>query len=1088
MTLNNKNKLWKLACGFFGLMLSLAAYADLEPVVISSDAHLTASSTHYADRDVIVDGAVLTLDGEYHFRNLSLTNQARVTHSVEESLYLVVAELLGIEDGASIDVSGRGETGGATGTTATRHGGSHGGAGGQRASDDTFGDFAQPTDFGSAVNTSSRGGGVVRISAGHVLLDGSISADGHSVWRGGGSGGSVWLTVRELSGSGVISANGGQGGSGGSSQVGSGGGGGRIAVYYQLNDGFPIDNVQALGGAATASSYEHGGAGSLYFQDTASGSSTLRFAGSGSDDALSLLSGPIPDGTTLEVINTRVVVDDVDGDANQGSDSLGADRHIRVDDGYLSFRPVPSDALPSRWETVTLEGEAVVSHSEISSNDASTHTGIHWSVGQLTVSEDAAIDVSGRGETGGVTGTTATRHGGSHGGAGGQRPTDETFGDFAQPTGFGSAVNTSNRGGGVVRISAEHVLLDGSISADGHSVYRGGGSGGSVWLTVRELSGSGVISANGGQGGSGGSSQLGSGGGGGRVALYYETNHGFDSFNIEARGGTATGSYSNGGAGSIYFKNTTSGTSTLRYSGSGSADALSLLQGPIPDGTTLEVINTRVVVDDVDDDANQGSGSLGADRHIRVDDGYLSFRPVPSDALPSRWETVTLEGEAVVSHSEISSNDASTHTGIHWSVGQLTVSEDAAIDVSGRGETGGVTGTTATRHGGSHGGAGGQRPTDETFGDFAQPTGFGSAVNTSNRGGGVVRISAEHVLLDGSISADGHSVYRGGGSGGSVWLTVRELSGSGVISANGGQGGSGGSSQLGSGGGGGRVALYYETNHGFDSFNIEARGGTATGSYSNGGAGSIYFKNTTSGTSTLRYSGSGSADALSLLQGPIPDGTTLEVINTRVVVDDVDDDANQGSGSLGADRHIRVDDGYLSFRPVPSDALPSRWETVTLEGEAVVSHSEISSNDASTHTGIHWSVGQLTVSEDAAIDVSGRGETGGATGTTATRHGGSHGGAGGQRPTDETFGDFAQPTGFGSAVNTSNRGGGVVRISAEHVLLDGSISADGHSVYRGGGSGGSVWLTVGELSGRGRLSANGGSGAGRAFAYGQQNR
>src|SRR5690625_2465323 len=236
-----------------------------------------------------------------------------------------------IEDDAIIDVRVSCATGCAKGTTATRHGGSHGGASGQRASDDTFGDFAQPTDFGSAVNTSSRGGGVVRISAGHVLLDGSISADGHSVWRGGGSGGSVWLTVRELSGSGVISANGGQGGSGGSSQVGSGGGGGRIAVYYQLNDGFPIDNVQALGGAATASSYEHGGAGSLYFQDTASGSSTLRFAGSGSDDALSLLSGPIPDGTTLEVINTRVVVDDVDGDANQGSDSLGADRHIRVD-------------------------------------------------------------------------------------------------------------------------------------------------------------------------------------------------------------------------------------------------------------------------------------------------------------------------------------------------------------------------------------------------------------------------------------------------------------------------------------------------------------------------------------------------------------------------------------------------------------------------------------------------------------------------------------------------------------------------------------------------------------------------------------
>src|SRR5690625_1951787 len=136
MTLNNKNKLWKLACGFFGLMLSLAAYADLEPVVISSDAHLTASSTHYADRDVIVDGAVLTLDGEYHFRNLNLINQARITHSVEESLHLVVAESLVIEEGATIDVTGQGQRGLGT----SQHGGSHGGAGGQRSSDETFGD------------------------------------------------------------------------------------------------------------------------------------------------------------------------------------------------------------------------------------------------------------------------------------------------------------------------------------------------------------------------------------------------------------------------------------------------------------------------------------------------------------------------------------------------------------------------------------------------------------------------------------------------------------------------------------------------------------------------------------------------------------------------------------------------------------------------------------------------------------------------------------------------------------------------------------------------------------------------------------
>src|SRR5690554_4569583 len=144
MTLNNKNKLWKLACGFFGLILSLVAYSDSDPVIISSDTHLTGSSTHYADRDVIVDGAVLTLDGEYHLRNLNLINEARVTHSVEESLYLVVAESLVIEDGATIDVTSRGQIG----SGSTRHGGSHGGAGGQRSSSDTFGSFEQPVSFG----------------------------------------------------------------------------------------------------------------------------------------------------------------------------------------------------------------------------------------------------------------------------------------------------------------------------------------------------------------------------------------------------------------------------------------------------------------------------------------------------------------------------------------------------------------------------------------------------------------------------------------------------------------------------------------------------------------------------------------------------------------------------------------------------------------------------------------------------------------------------------------------------------------------------------------------------------------------------
>lgn len=51
---------------------------------------------------------------------------------------------------------------------------------------------------------------------------------------GGGSGGSVHVTTRELEGDGVINTSGGNGYTSGSAQ-GGGGSGGRIAVYYVVN-------------------------------------------------------------------------------------------------------------------------------------------------------------------------------------------------------------------------------------------------------------------------------------------------------------------------------------------------------------------------------------------------------------------------------------------------------------------------------------------------------------------------------------------------------------------------------------------------------------------------------------------------------------------------------------------------------------------------------------------------------------------------------------------------------------------------------------------------------------------------------------
>jgi hypothetical protein len=105
------------------------------------------------------------------------------------------------------------------------------------------------------------GGGAIRlIVTGMLMLDGRISADGSpgfAVGSGGGSGGSVWLTVGTLTGGGSISANGGMG-NGFGSTGGGGGGGGRIAIEYGSYVFFGAATARGSSGSAW------GGAGTIY--------------------------------------------------------------------------------------------------------------------------------------------------------------------------------------------------------------------------------------------------------------------------------------------------------------------------------------------------------------------------------------------------------------------------------------------------------------------------------------------------------------------------------------------------------------------------------------------------------------------------------------------------------------------------------------------------------------------------------------------------------------------------------------------------------------------------------------------------------
>jgi hypothetical protein len=140
---------------------------------------------------------------------------------------------------------------------------------------------------------------------------------------------------------------------------------------------------------------------------------------------------------------------------------------------------------------------------------------------------------------------------------------------------------------------------------------------------------------------------------------------------------------------------------------------------------------------------------------------------------------------------------------------------------------------------------------------------------------------------------------------------------------------------------------------------------------------------------------------------------------------------------------------------------------------------------------------QLTVATDVTvqgaddtlvasrIDARGRGYPAGegpGAGQGAYGSGGGYGGAGGDgysgQPGGGTYGSVTQPIDMGSGGKFA--AGGVVRLTVQGVLTvnaGGVINSDGTGGDAGGGgSGGSVWITCGELQGDGFVTASGGTG------------
>lgn len=747
------------------ILIILAASLALCPtgalaVIFTSNTTISAGNTTYEGQEIVINGCTVTVNGTHAFDRLTVTNAGTLTHSPaggqpENHLQLTIAHDVIVTAGSSIDGTGLGfgnSSGpGAPPSPVDTEGGAYGGLGGRgagRESGVTYGSILQPVDWGSG-GAGSGGGGAVQLTiAGAFTLNGNLRVNG-TTSGGGGSGGSIYLTVGTLNGSGQISANGGVGnGNAGIGHPGGGGGGGRVAIYYDTNNF--AGTVTAVGGSAWDTP---GGAGTVYWQHKSDTVGQLVVDnGAQPNGAHTPLTSP----AAFELIITN-------GARTYAQSTLVVNRLVMATNSSLIQLGGQSNL------TITVVNDAIIDAGGIISADGAGYG-----------------DVTGPGAP--VSGIDA--QGGAYGGMGGGgqgRESGFPYGSVVHPTDLGSG-GVHSAGGGALRLSIGGIMtLEGKVTANG-TTNLGGGSGGSIYLTVGTLNGAGRIAANGGQGlGNVSIGHPGGGGGGGRVAIYYGTNN--FSGNVTALGGDAWDTP--GGAGTILRKRAADAFAQVLIDNGGLMGVTRLHNGlwPPTEPFLLDLTNSVLVIPMTP--LLLAGLNLTAGAHMTHDAVFDFNLTILGDAAIAGGCAINVNGKGYPSDKG---------PGAPKAVGTPPYEENS---------------------GASHGGVGGANGglPGSIYDQFDGPTELGSgadaAAGTISTGGGAVRLSVGgSLLIDGSITANG-TTGGGGASGGSVYLTVGTFSGGGIISANGGDSiGNLPIAHIGGGGGGGRIAIYAQ-NYGF---------------------------------------------------------------------------------------------------------------------------------------------------------------------------------------------------------------------------------------------------------------------------------
>ncbi|MCK5643689.1 MAG: hypothetical protein KAJ19_23010, partial [Gammaproteobacteria bacterium] len=739
-----------------------------------------------------------------------------------------------IDSASTINLTGQGYLGGRQSSGNGPGGGTynqwraggagHGGKGGQGYKGQSpggpwYGSSFQPTSMGSGGGGVSSlslpggiGGGIVRIAASTLTLDGQITTGGTagrgspgSGGPGGGSGGSIWITTNSLTGTGNISAIGGKGYFDTASVNGGGGAGGRIAVYYNTTTWTASQMLQTnvSGGAAKVYGNPYypkpGQPGTVAFIDEDDNTLIITKGFTWQEDDYS--TNPLWfNWTNLTIQSASLVRVNVTNLKINVSDTLNITDSVWNNSRYnLTIDPITITLTNSRMFNLLNNATAVITlnASIISMSNSNISASTNLSATTITIDSASLINATAQGYAGGsgLSGYGSGPGGGqnqqyraggaAHGGAGGQgykgqSPGGNWYGSTFQPTQMGSGGGGTQStsypggwGGGAVRISANILTLNGRILANGatprglNSWYGpGGGAGGSIWITANTLTGTGNLSAAGGGGASVTGSTDGGGGGGGRIAVYYNsttwTTSQLTATNVS--GGPADPN------GNPYFtKPGQPGTVLLIDEDDNNifiTDAFRWQENDYSTNpnwfnwTNLTIESTNPVLN------NLTLLKLNVSDTFLINNSFWNYtnitQSIEIDPVDFILQNTTLNsGNITITADNVTIDSASTInlTGQGYPGGK---------GLSGYGDGPGGGRSQSNRAGGAaHGGDGGQgyqgqSPGGRWYGSTFQPSAMGSGGGGTQStsypgggGGGAVRISANILTLNGRITSDG---------------------------------------------------------------------------------------------------------------------------------------------------------------------------------------------------------------------------------------------------------------------------------------------------------------------------------------------